>query len=253
MTSVSQIDTTTVMVAAPVAADPKRDLALLQLVGGAFDADRIARWSGGESVRVAADVFAIGHPEGHLWTFTYGVVSALPSPYEWSYDGTTMMSANCILTQTPINPGNSGGALFDDGAGVIGINSMSASGEGLHFAVRVDEVKDFLRGARQGRYPLPEAEEVEIEWTPIENHGVEGVETVWGTDSSGDGQFDIWLLGSEENPIGMYFDSDYDGVIDLYWDAEENTWYQDSDGDGSADKVGVDEDGDGLPDRFQEA
>jgi hypothetical protein len=52
--------------------------------------------------------------------------------------------ADIIQTQTPINPGNSGGPLLGDNGTLIGVNSFKASGEGLNFAVSVDEVRKFL-------------------------------------------------------------------------------------------------------------
>src|SRR4029077_3739414 len=42
------------------------------------------------------------------------------------------------------NPGNSGGPLLSDSGSLIGVNSFKAAGEGLNFAVSVDEVKKFL-------------------------------------------------------------------------------------------------------------
>lgn len=56
--------------------------------------------------------------------------------------------ADIIQTQTPINPGNSGGPLLGDSSNLIGVNSFKAGGEGLNFAVSVDEVKRFI--ARPG-------------------------------------------------------------------------------------------------------
>lgn len=94
---------------------------------------------------VGTDVHAIGHPTGEAWTYTKGVVSQIRSNYEWSSQQTSVKhSATVIQTQTPINPGNSGGPLFSNQGKLIGVNSFKATGEGLNFAVSVEDVKQFL-------------------------------------------------------------------------------------------------------------
>jgi len=131
-----------------VAVDKKRDLALLKTDERLRNSARLARNSG---IEVADGVFAIGHPLGELiWSFTEGTISALPSPFEWGYGSTKDMIANCIQTQTPINPGNSGGPLFNDAGELVGVNSFGRSGSGLNFAVRIDEVTDFIKKAKKG-------------------------------------------------------------------------------------------------------
>lgn len=49
-----------------------------------------------------------------------------------------------IQTQTPINPGNSGGPLLSDSGRLVGVNSFKSVGEGLNFAVSVDDVRRFF-------------------------------------------------------------------------------------------------------------
>ena len=95
------------------------------------------------------DVHAIGHPTGEAWTYTTGVISQYRQAYEWQANGDPIKHrADIIQTQTPINPGNSGGPLLGDSSSLIGVNSFKAGGEGLNFAVSVDEVKRFI--ARPG-------------------------------------------------------------------------------------------------------
>src|SRR5262249_28007327 len=68
--------------------------------------------------------------------------------FEWVNDQ-EKHKADVIQTQTPINPGNSGGPLIGDSGSLIGVNSFKGQeGEGLNFAVSVDEVTKFL--ARPG-------------------------------------------------------------------------------------------------------
>ena len=52
-------------------------------------------------------------------------------------------------------PGNSGGPLLSDLGNLIGVNSFKAGGEGLNFAVSVDEVRKFITrsGNRLGQTP----------------------------------------------------------------------------------------------------
>ena len=95
------------------------------------------------------DVHAIGHPSGEAWTYTTGVISQYRQGYEWkAEDDPIKHKADIIQTQTPINPGNSGGPLLSDSSSLIGVNSFKAGGEGLNFAVSVDEVRKFI--ARSG-------------------------------------------------------------------------------------------------------
>lgn len=100
-------------------------------------------------IAVGMDVHAIGHPTGEAWTYTTGVISQYRQAYEWQAEGAAIKHrADIIQTQTPINPGNSGGPLLSDLSSLIGVNTFKAGGEGLNFAVSVDEVRKFL--ARPG-------------------------------------------------------------------------------------------------------
>ena len=103
------------------------------------------RLGDGSDISIGSDVHAIGHPTGEAWTYTKGVISQYRLGYEWEVkDDKFKHHADVIQTQTPINPGNSGGPLFSDSGTLIGVNSFKATGEGLNFAVSVDDVKRFL-------------------------------------------------------------------------------------------------------------
>jgi S1-C subfamily serine protease len=96
-------------------------------------------------IGVGVDVHAIGHPTGEAWSYTTGIISQYRQGYVWQAQGDPIEHrANVIQTQTPINPGNSGGPLISDGDNLVGVNSFKAGGEGLNFAVSVDDVKRFL-------------------------------------------------------------------------------------------------------------
>ena len=94
-------------------------------------------------VRPGQTVFAMGHPRGHLWTFSPGFVSQVRPNYDWRYKG-SRHKANVIQTDANINPGNSGGPLFNKHKELIGVNTFTDKGEGLNFAIAVDDVVDFI-------------------------------------------------------------------------------------------------------------
>jgi S1-C subfamily serine protease len=94
---------------------------------------------------------SIGHPRQNDWSLTKGIISQYRRGYVWTYgsadaatsgDPTIKHKANIIQTQTPINPGNSGGPLISDSGTLIGVNT--GKGEGLNFAVSVEDVRKFL-------------------------------------------------------------------------------------------------------------
>lgn len=98
--------------------------------------------------RLAADpakvgqlAVGIGSPFGLDETVTAGVVSAVNRPVDNGNGGVASM----IQTDAPINPGNSGGALANRHGEVIGINSMiySEKGEnnGIGFAIPIARAK----------------------------------------------------------------------------------------------------------------
>tara|TARA_Y100000996_G_scaffold127167_1_gene96332 strand:- start:5883 stop:7016 length:1134 start_codon:yes stop_codon:yes gene_type:complete len=248
-----------------MAVDKKRDLALLKTDERLRNSARLARNSG---IEVADGVFAIGHPLGELiWSFTEGTISALPSPYEWDYDGRqTGMVANCIQTQTPINPGNSGGPLFNDAGELVGVNSFGYGTTGLNFAVRIDEVSDFIKKAKKGKYP--KGVDTPIDWIPVpldvlkEWGFAENVRSL-AADTNFDGRYNEWWFYSTPTPnadtsdwstLGSAYDWNSDGYWDMTWDAESGEFLIDANYDGYWDLVGrdTDKDDDNWPDDFKD-
>jgi S1-C subfamily serine protease len=108
-----------------------------------------------DDISVGADVHAIGHPRGEAWTYTTGIISQYRTGYKWKNGGEDIQHiADVVQTQTPINTGNSGGPLLTDAGTLIGVNSFKATeGEGLNFAVSVDDVKRFLLRASKSAEP----------------------------------------------------------------------------------------------------
>ncbi|MBW8732858.1 MAG: Do family serine endopeptidase [Asticcacaulis sp.] len=104
-----------------ILADPRTDLAVLQLQAKPGETFPTLQFEDDRNVEVGDLVLAIGNPFGVGQTVTNGIVSAL---------NRTNGEGSYIQTDAPINPGNSGGALVDMDGKLIGINSMILSGSG---------------------------------------------------------------------------------------------------------------------------
>jgi S1-C subfamily serine protease len=124
--------------------DEVADLALVK-VSDVPPGRNPVRLGDASEIAVGMDVHAIGHPVGETWTYTTGTISQYRQAYEWqAKDDPVKHKADIVQTQTPINPGNSGGPLLSDSGNLIGVNSFIGAGEGLNYAVSVDEVRRFL-------------------------------------------------------------------------------------------------------------
>ena len=262
VSSIEDLDPEACAIADVVSIDTGRDIALLKLTAPrqisklSFGSDR--------SLAIAQDAFAIGHPENLIWSFTYGVISQLRKGFEWYYDDQVTFKADVIQTQTPTNPGNSGGPLFNDEGEFIGINSFSAAeSQGLNFAIRIGEIKQFLAEARAGQHAPAAitsrqvAAEPEIEWWEFDLDE-DGTVDSYGTDLDGDGTYDMFQIDEDQNGVMDYFiiDSNKDGEIDMYIydkDGDEffEYWSIDSDFDGDFETEGIDDNLDGEPDRLR--
>lgn len=119
-----------------------KDLAMLEVEGLPIKLKPV-NFGKFQKVRPGQTSFAIGHPEGLLWSFTSGMISQVRPNYKWRYKGSNH-SANVIQTQASINPGNSGGPLFNKEKELIGVNTFTSEGENLNFAIAVDDVIDFI-------------------------------------------------------------------------------------------------------------
>ena len=258
--SLKDLDPDKVAIANVIAIDKSRDLALLTFTKKK-DNLKPLEFGNDYQIQVAQDVFAIGHPESYLWSFNYGVISRLPTDEEWYYDNKTNFKADVIQTQTPTNPGNSGGPLFNDKGQLIGINSYSSSGEGLNFAIRLREVKNFITEVKQGKYQYIATEaktkdKREIEWVPLDSNG-NGIIDSYTCDSQGDGFYDVAQVDKNEDGIINYYilDVNHDGEIDVYiYDRDGNGAFEyfeiDDDYNGTFETVAIDTDGDSIPDSF---
>jgi serine protease Do len=119
-----------------VAMNKFADLALLKIEDAG--APKFARVPLGDAdaLAVGERVFAIGSPLGLERTVTEGILSTKTRQ---------MQGALYLQTTTQINPGNSGGPLFNLRGEVVGVTNMKITfGEGLGFAIPVEQVKFFL-------------------------------------------------------------------------------------------------------------
>jgi serine protease Do len=119
-----------------VAMNKFQDLALLKVDDK--EAPKFAFVALGESDQLAVGerVFAIGSPLGLERTVTEGIVSTKTRQFQGEL---------YLQTTAQINPGNSGGPLFNLRGEVTGVTNMKIFGEGIGFAIPVDNVRYFLR------------------------------------------------------------------------------------------------------------
>ena len=89
----------------------KKDLAMIEVKGLPNNLKSVS-FGSYKRLTIGETVFAIGHPEGHLWSYTSGMVSSIRPNYKWRYKSSNH-SANIIQTDASINQGNSGGPLFN--------------------------------------------------------------------------------------------------------------------------------------------
>ncbi len=102
----------------------------------------------GDSSRIRPGdwAIAIGNPFGFEHTVTTGVISALGRPIQIpTGDRQIRNYRNLIQTDAAINPGNSGGPLLNPEGKDVGINTaVSTQGQGIGFAIPINEVKDIV-------------------------------------------------------------------------------------------------------------
>lgn len=247
------------VVAEIVAGHPSKDIALLKLTPGKMYP--YLRIGADERIDIAQDVFAIGHPENEIWSFTYGVISQLRDQYSWSYSDGSNFVADIIQTQTPINPGNSGGPLFNEKGDLIGINSFRfAESEGLNFAIRIREVSRFIKDARRGLHKPSETwkskKKEESEWDELDLDD-NGRVDAYGKDSNGDGFYDLmWIDENEDGELEYSTgDTNHDHRTDVYiYDRDADGHFEyylfDTDHDGYFDWIGIDTDRDNYPNEY---
>jgi hypothetical protein len=195
------------------------------------------------------------------------VISQVRRDYQWTSESRKQHQATVIQTQTPINPGNSGGPLLTDSGKLVGINSFKSSGEGLNFAVSVQDVRAFL-GSSSNRAAVdvpatkPRSQAASCPDKNVEVFaGVSADKTanVWGYDTNCDGKadYEIRVPFEETKATSVAFDRNGDGKVDLevFDVSRDNKFdfsFHDVDYDGKWDLVGFHPDGEIIATRFEQ-
>lgn len=113
------------------------DLALLKIDDKGAPRFKVVPLGDSDVVSQGDRVFAIGSPQGLERTVTEGIVSTTARPVGGEL---------YLQTTTQINPGNSGGPLFNLRGAVVGVTNMKLTfGEGLGFAIPVEQLRHFLK------------------------------------------------------------------------------------------------------------
>ena len=215
-----------------------------------------------KDVKVGETAFAIGHPNGLVWTFDDGRVSQKRPDWNWNYKNSRHF-ANTIQINVPINPGNSGGPLFNKDQKLIGVNTFTSEGENLNFAIAVDDLIEFINEVEQKDIDSKYIQKKKKGNTWIQkksdtqkNSGIsKKYPNAKKVDINKNGITDTWLL--DENNDGNYekalLDYNEDGIVEaVAYDDNENNNFKlivyDNDLDGHADQAEYDDDDDGNMD-----
>jgi len=239
----------------------QKDLAMIE-VKGLPSYIKPVKYGNYANVKIGQTAFAIGHPEGLVWTFTNGMISQKRPEHKWKYK-TSSHFAKTIQIQVPINPGNSGGPLFDKDEKLIGVNTFTSEGENLNFAIAVDDLIEFINEVEQKDIDSKYIQKKKKGNTWIQKkkdkNKKSGISQKYSdakeVDLNENGIIDAWLLDEDKN--GKYekalLDLNEDGIIEMVaFDENENLNYEviffDIDLDGNADEADYDENDDGEMD-----
>jgi S1-C subfamily serine protease len=239
----------------------RKDLAMIEVKGLPSSIKPVV-YGKYKDVKIGQTAFAIGHPEGLVWTFTNGMISQKRPEHNWSYKS-SRHKAKTIQIQVPINPGNSGGPLFNKDQKLIGVNTFTSEGENLNFAIAVDDLIEFINEVEQKDIDSPYLKKKKKGNTWIQKKSDKnkksGISQKYPdakeVDLNENGIIDGWMLDEDKN--GKYekalLDLNEDGIIEMVaFDENENQNYEmvffDTDLDGNADEAEYDENDDGVMD-----
>ncbi len=128
--------------------DPFLDLAILSIAPEALPKTTTeAKLECGDLPKAGVPVVAYGHPGGHYFTGTKGIISGVSSKYE----------TELLQTDAPINKGNSGGPLINLSSGrIAGISTASVSGmQNTNFALASSFACPVVSMLKAGKDPSP--------------------------------------------------------------------------------------------------
>ena len=239
----------------------QKDLAMIE-VKGLPSSIRPVVYGKYKDVKIGQTAFAIGHPEGLVWTFTNGMISQKRPEHNWSYK-TSRHKAKTIQIQVPINPGNSGGPLFNKDQKLIGVNTFTSEGENLNFAIAVDDLIEFINEVEQkdidSKYIQKKKKGNTWIQKKTDKNKKSGISQKYPDakeiDINNNGIIDGWALDDNKNGIfdKIFIDENEDGIIEaIAYDENENKNIElilyDIDLDGNADEAEYDSDDDGTMD-----
>ncbi len=133
-----------------VAADPSRDLAVLQVARTDLQPLAVGDSDG---LRLGDQLVAVGYALGLDGepSVTSGILSARNRTIT---DPTGEQLVNLLQTDTAINPGNSGGPLLNMNGEVVGINTaIAGQAQNIGFAIAITPVMDVIAELREGNVP----------------------------------------------------------------------------------------------------
>ena len=256
---INQVDS---YVAKLIQINKTKDLALLEVEGFPLKI-RPVNFGKFKNIRPGENVFAMGHPHGHLWTFSPGFVGQVRPDYNWRYKGSSH-KANVIQTDASINPGNSGGPLFNKRKELIGVNTFTDKGEGLNFAIAVDDVIEFInekpKPIKKKKSKYIKKKEKGNTWIKkkekrTSEKGSINLTDAKEIDKNGNGTIDAWLIDSNNNGVyeKAYLDQNEDGIIEVVGiDKNEDGNFEiiliDTNNNGNPDEAEIDDNEDGKTD-----
>lgn len=134
-----------------LAADPERDLAVLQLAPGDYTPLTLGSTA---DVKPGTEVLIIGAPRGLQETLSTGVLSAVRDA---GVEGSELTRSWQLQHTAPISPGSSGSPIIRRANGlVIGVAvGMRTGGQALNFGVPIEAAKDLLATIEVGTQPQP--------------------------------------------------------------------------------------------------
>jgi Do/DeqQ family serine protease len=139
-----RLEDRTMLKAAIVGTDPRKDLALVSFQSSAELP--VAELGDSDALQVEDLVLAVGNPFGFASTVTMGIVSALG---RHGPQGDAATYTDYIQTDAAINQGNSGGALVNVSGQVVGINTWIAAPTGgsigLGFAIPINNARQAVK------------------------------------------------------------------------------------------------------------
>jgi S1-C subfamily serine protease len=246
--------------------DQIADLAIIKVASIPKDIDPIGL-ADPANLKVGADIHAIGHPMGEIWTYTKGIVSQIRPGYEWKVETSGINHrADVVQTQTPISPGNSGGPLLDDSGNLVGVASFGGRAQALNFAVAGSEIKRFLAatgdrlGSPRQTLAAPPAAQKCAEPATLKVARTEANDgDFFALDSDCNGKADVLLIVFDKNRgITMAIDANENGrmeavYVDKNADLKFDVVYYDINEDGKADLIGHDLDDNLEPARIEQA